>query len=509
MNAEHPRSAVHGPGSARASAPVASYELPLTDLPGRGEPETGDRATLPEAVLIRNVRWFCQLRWLVATFMVAFGLLSLFPGLFERFALRPHPVWPFVLAGVLVVSNLAFLAHAQSLTGEHQPRATTANLWAQIMVDLSALTAVVHFAGSLETYIAFAYLFHIVLACIFLSHLQGLVVTIFASGLYVACVAAEVTGLLRPAGIYTDPGVREAIVGQPTALLLTVTSAVTIWVVVWFLTSHLSALVRQRDHHLAEANRRLVAAQQERTAHMLQTTHELKAPFAAIHANTQLLLGGYCGELPPAAQQVALRIRERCRRLTQAIQEMLQLVNLRSSASAPAQHVELDLAELVRWAVDEMHQLAEERGITVRSRIKSVCVRGVEDQLRMLVVNLISNGVSYSHPGGRVDVECGPGDTGEAMFKVQDRGIGIQAEKLPRIFEEYYRTDEAARFNRGSSGLGLAIVRHVAESHRIRLRVDSAPGAGALFTLRFPTPTEFPVVSALREEATHGIPAHD
>jgi len=324
----------------------------------------------------------------------------------------------------------------------------------------------------------------------------------------VACVAAEVTGLLKPAGIYADPDIREAMAGRPTALVLSVTSAVTIWVVVWFLTSHLSALVRERDHHLDEVNRRLVAAQQERAAHMLQTTHELKAPFAAIHANTQLLLGGYCGELSPAAHGVVLRIRDRCRRLTHAIQEMLQLVNLRSASSAPRQRVELDLAELVRRAVEETQPLAEERGIIVRSRVQATRICGVEEQLRMLVVNLIANAVSYSHPGGQVDVECSPGDAGGAMFKVQDRGIGIAAEKLPRIFAEYYRTDEAAQFNRGSSGLGLAIVRHVAESHRIRLRVDSAPGAGATFTLRFPAAREFPAVSALREEASHGIPAH-
>jgi signal transduction histidine kinase len=70
---------------------------------------------------------------------------------------------------------------------------------------------------------------------------------------------------------------------------------------------------------------------------------------------------------------------------------------------------------------------------------------------------------------------------------VEDEGIGIPAEKLPRIFDDYYRTEEAVRHNKDSTGLGLAIVRHVATSHRIRVRVESAPGRGTAVTLRFPT----------------------
>ncbi len=71
---------------------------------------------------------------------------------------------------------------------------------------------------------------------------------------------------------------------------------------------------------------------------------------------------------------------------------------------------------------------------------------------------------------------------------VEDDGIGIVPEKLPRIFDDYYRTDEAVRHNRDSTGLGLAIARHVAAMHGIRVRVESAPGAGTRFTLRFPAP---------------------
>jgi len=83
-------------------------------------------------------------------------------------------------------------------------------------------------------------------------------------------------------------------------------------------------------------------------------------------------------------------------------------------------------------------------------------------------------------------VQCWREPSDGPIVTVEDEGIGIPAEKLPRIFDDYYRTEEAVRHNRDSTGLGLAIVRHVATSHGIRVQVESAPGCGTRFTLRFP-----------------------
>ncbi len=108
------------------------------------------------------------------------------------------------------------------------------------------------------------------------------------------------------------------------------------------------------------------------------------------------------------------------------------------------------------------------------------------DHLNMMLSNLLSNAVNYSSEGGRVEVECRPAKGGAAVVSVRDHGIGIKPEKLPHVFEEFYRTDEAVRHNRESTGLGLAIVQQVANSHGIRVRVESAPGVGTTFRLEFP-----------------------
>jgi signal transduction histidine kinase len=167
------------------------------------------------------------------------------------------------------------------------------------------------------------------------------------------------------------------------------------------------------------------------------------------------------------------------------IQEMLQLANLQSADEQPAP-VRLDVAEIVRWAITRVGATAQERRVAVDERLESAHVVAVEDHLKMLMTNIIANAVVYSSEGGIVRIQCRAEPQAGPVVTVEDEGIGITAEKLPRIFDDYYRTEEAVRHNKDSTGLGLAIVRHVALSHGIRVQVESAPGRGTRFTLRFP-----------------------
>jgi signal transduction histidine kinase len=468
---------------------TGTFELPMAAqaAPSPKAPAGDGRASLPESLLLRNVSWFCGLRWTVVACLAVFGALSFAPRLFADLGLRARVWWPFVTAGVLVVANLAFVAHARRRVRERDRAGTKANLWAQIVLDLVVLTAVVHYLGSLQTYAAFGYLFHIVLACIFFSRAASLLVVVLASGLFVVCVGLETAGWLAPSNFYAGNELRALIERSPGVALLNTLWAIGIWGVVWYLASHLSALVRARDSELAETNRRLVEAQRERTRHMLRTTHELKAPFAAVHANAQLLLGGHCGELPEEALEVVRRISRRCRLLATEIQQMLQLANLRTSTGETPPWVEVDLANVARWSIGHVQHVAEERGVVIEADLSAARTVGVEDHLKMMMANLLSNAVLYSHEQGHVQVHCDASGGNGPLMLIEDHGIGIPPEKLPRIFEEYYRTDEAARHNKESTGLGLAIVKHVAQSHCIGVEVASSPGEGTKFTLRFPS----------------------
>ncbi len=468
----------------------AVYELPLPQELPVGVEITGSERSLPEPLLIRNALWFCRVRWLVIATLVCYGVLGLFPRSIGYFEIRSPGTWPFVMAGILTLFNLVFLFLARARTF---PSKIIFNLWGQIIVDLVILTGVVYFIGSLETNIAFTYLFHIVLSCVFFSRRQSLIVTIMAIVMFAACITAEYVLKILPSMSIFNESFHEQN-HSPVLATLTVNFlfAIGIWLVVWYLASYLSSMVRRRDFELTETNLRLVAAQEERARHMLATTHQLKAPFAAIYSNAQLLLQGYCGDIPDEAVQVVQRITSRSRRLTTEIQEMLQLANLSSTSQQSLPQTRIVLTELLLWCKSQVDPIAREHGVTFKVNVRPVAMMGTEDHFKMLFVNLLSNAVIYSHRNGQVHVCCYKGPDSEPVVTIADNGIGIQADKLPHIFEEHYRTNEAVQHNKESSGLGLAIVKNVAELYGIRIRVESRFGSGTKFELKFPVPNGSP-----------------
>jgi two-component system phosphate regulon sensor histidine kinase PhoR len=470
------------------SIQTAIYELPLPQEPPVDTEIRGLERPLPEPMLVQNALWFCRFRWLVISIIVSYGILGLFPGVIDYFGIRSPGVWPFATAGILILGNITFLYFVRTKTSW---AGTTLNLWSQIITDLIVLTAVIYFVGSMETKIAFAYLFHIVLSCIFLSHKQSLIVTLMAIIIFAACVTAEYVMKIVPSmSIFAKSSHEQYILPVRATLTVNFFFAIGIWLVVWYLASHLSSMIRRRDFELDKTNRCLMAAQEERSRHMLATTHQLKAPFAAIYSNAQLLSQGYCGNIPDEASQVIKRIMSRCRRLTAEIQEMLQLANLNSISQQSLPQAKIVSTELLLWCISQVNPIARDRGIVFKTDIRPVAMMGTEDHFKMLFVNLLSNAVRYSHRNGQVHICCFRGPNSEPIVTIADKGIGIPAKKLPRIFEQHYRTKEGVQHNTESSGLGLAIVKHVAEIYRIRIRVESRPGFGTKFELKFPASDE-------------------
>jgi two-component system phosphate regulon sensor histidine kinase PhoR len=105
--------------------------------------------------------------------------------------------------------------------------------------------------------------------------------------------------------------------------------------------------------------------------------------------------------------------------------------------------------------------------------------------LEQAVINLLNNAITYSNPQGSVHVSVAVEDA-EIVIRVQDQGIGISTEHLPRLFERFYRVDKARSRKNGGTGLGLAIVKHIAQAHGGRVAVESRPGKGSLFSLHIP-----------------------
>jgi signal transduction histidine kinase len=144
----------------------------------------------------------------------------------------------------------------------------------------------------------------------------------------------------------------------------------------------------------------------------------------------------------------------------------------------------------LEYLVEDIHRqatlLGQDRNIeVVLGTITPAVVLGDELRLRELLLNLVENAIKYSHPGGKVEVSLLT-EGQHARLSVTDQGIGISDEDQTRIFDRFFRTDEARAHTKKGTGLGLAICAWIADSHKGTITVVSAPGQGSTFTVILP-----------------------
>ncbi len=212
-------------------------------------------------------------------------------------------------------------------------------------------------------------------------------------------------------------------------------------------------------------------------------SHELRTPLASLKALTETLQDGAL-EDPPAARRFLVRIEAEVDALTQMVAELLELSRI-ESGQVPLDLKPVNPATLLYTALDRMRMQVERAALT----LSVVCppdlpsIRADAPRLEQVLVNLIHNSVKFTPPGGQVILSAQKSE-GFIDFSIQDSGVGISAEALPRIFERFYKTDRAR--SGGGTGLGLSISRHIVEAHGGRIWVESEEGKGSTFFFTIP-----------------------
>jgi two-component system phosphate regulon sensor histidine kinase PhoR len=174
---------------------------------------------------------------------------------------------------------------------------------------------------------------------------------------------------------------------------------------------------------------------------------------------------------------------EQANRMHRLVEDLLMLSRLESQESAVVEE-DVDMGALLRELTNEARALSSGKH-TLSYEADAAHLRGSRDELRSAFGNLVSNAIRYTPPGGAIDLRWTVGPQGGA-FSVEDTGIGIAAEHLPRLTERFYRVDKSRSRETGGTGLGLAIVKHVLLRHQGRLAVESQPGRGSIFTVWLP-----------------------
>ena len=237
----------------------------------------------------------------------------------------------------------------------------------------------------------------------------------------------------------------------------------------------------------------LYEAEIARRDFFINASHELRTPLASISAAAETL---EVVSKPQDSERFRAIIQSEAERMSQLVEEMLALARLESGLTEPQPEV-VGLESLLRDAVDSIHPQAEREGLSLRyagldeglDGDPRTMIMADPELVERAVLNLLHNAVKFTDRGGSIEVLSEVADDSDpapmVWIRVRDTGIGIEPAEQGRIFQRFYRIDRA-RQSGGGTGLGLAVVRHIAEVHGGAVSLESVPGQGSTFGFSVP-----------------------
>jgi two-component system phosphate regulon sensor histidine kinase PhoR len=227
-------------------------------------------------------------------------------------------------------------------------------------------------------------------------------------------------------------------------------------------------------------------------------SHELRTPLSTISLLAETAAKD-AEHAPPRLRDRIAKIEVETGHLTQMVNELLDLSRIESGSTSLLLD-DVDPIRVVHASAERLRLFAERQGLSIAFELpeRLPLVRGDEDRLEQVLINLLHNAVKFSPSGGEIRVGARVDDAFVRIW-VADPGIGVPEADRARIFERFYKVDRARVRGRGGTGLGLSIARHVVESHGGRIWVESEEGVGSTFS--FTIPIAPPVRSAVPTQA--------
>lgn len=444
-----------------------------------------------DRALAERMRWLVGLRWVA----IAFGAVILPVANWWVGGALPTGALAATLAGVALY-NGAFYVLTHRMVGAATP--PEAHVWlmhAQILCDLVALTAILHFAGGLENPFSVYYVLVVAVGSILMTKRDGYLYAAVATLLWGGLLVAEAQGWLAHHNLtgfrlpvrYQEPAhiVAETLVLATSSLGVAVIGSSVIEQLregeARLLQSNMSCEVRADQ--LRDLNDRLQELDHSRSLFIRLVTHELRAPVAAIKSYLRLILDGYVPE--ERFMEIVEKSEQRAGDQLALIEDLLDLARAREPKEDAIQPV--NLADVLRDVLDLMDARIHDQRLEVHVDIGAgePVVAADPAHMKQVWMNLVSNAVKYTPEGGRVVISLYVRD-GEILGEVADSGIGIAPEELEHIFEDFFRTESAKEVSRQGTGLGLSIVRGVLERYGGSVCAESQVGVGSTFRFALP-----------------------
>lgn len=434
-----------------------------------------------DARLARRAYWLIRLRWIaiVGVVIATFGASNIFgidvnaPALYS-------------VAVVLTVYNsllLILLNRTVKSDGERVLLTVHRIVSTQISLDLILLTILLHFSGGIENPFMIYFVFHMIIASILLPALESFLQATLAVCLVVFLVLLEYQGILHHycSGIYLADQLH--LDGQ--RILTTVCVFVTTLYMIVYMTSSIATQLRNQEEAYWQANKELKEKDEVKDEYVARVTHDIKGHLAAIQSCLEIVSNKTLGEMNDRQAEFVGRAQSRTKKLALFVRTLLRLTQMRLSKTLEMQGFSVN--EMIESSIVMSKPRAKSKSISVACSVDDSVgeVVGNRFAIEEMLTNLLLNAIKYTDENGSVELAAvGNGEYVEVA--VTDSGIGIPAEDMEHVFEEFYRATNAKKVERDGTGLGLLIARQIVERHNGRIWVESELGEGSTFKFTLP-----------------------
>ncbi len=461
----------------------------LTDFL-RGEELTLEY-TPEEVTLIQRVHYFIYFRWIAAIGVAALALVA---GDVLRIGFPALPVY--IIAVSIALYNLVFWLYGRGLTPENTPDLVAkARRFAavQSVVDLLALTLLLHLTGGVENPLVFYFVFHITVASILLPYKAAYSLATLAVLLFCSLIGLEYFGIIPH--VHLGGFVPPDLYRQESYILAVIFTFVTVLYISAYMATSIAGELRKRQREVAslrdrclidfkaleEVNEKLRELDRLRTYLLGMVSHDLKAPLVAVESYLQVILGGFAGEINEKQREMLERSSHRIGELLNLIGDLLDVSRIEAGQMAQ-EFQATSLSEVIEGSLEDVQALAKEKDMELRVEMpeKLPVIQAAPHRLRQVLNNLLSNAIKFTPPQGLITIRIeNRGD--HLQVEVMDTGVGIPAGDLPYVFDEFFRGRDVER---AGAGLGLSIARKIVEAHGGKIWVESpctADGKGSRF----------------------------
>lgn len=253
----------------------------------------------------------------------------------------------------------------------------------------------------------------------------------------------------------------------------------------WLAQQELGKKVEERTRELSRALEEIKEVSKRKTDFISAVSHELRTPLTSIKGYASILLSEKLGQIPEAVKERLDKINRHSDELTHLVNDLLDISRI-ESGKIIMKAESLNLAEITNNIADLLSLQLKAKEIRLDLQIpKGLLIKADRSQIERVFINLMGNAIKFTPQKGKISVAVSLVDS-FVQIDVTDNGIGIPAEALNAIFDEFYRVDNPINQEIKGTGLGLSLVKHIVEAHNGKIWVKSKLGQGSTFSFTLP-----------------------